>query len=196
MPVDLTGNDLANLAYLVLLGSALLAIMLVRMRGSMVKALQNLTVWGLIFVGIIAAYGVWDDIRGDLPIQSVSSETGQIILPRARDGHYYLTADVNGTATRFVVDTGATDIVLTQEAARAAGIDVDGLQYFGRALTANGEVSTARVVLDSIDIDGIQDRKVTASVNGGQLRESLLGMRYLQRFEKIEITGNRLILTR
>lgn len=196
MPVDLTSDDLANLAYLVLLGSALIAIMLVRMRGSMVKALQNLTVWALIFVGIIAAYGVWDDIRGDLPIQSVSSETGQIILPRARDGHYYLTADVNGTATRFVVDTGATDIVLTQDAARAAGIDLDGLQYFGRALTANGEVSTARVVLDSIDIEGIQDRKVTASVNGGQLRESLLGMRYLQRFEKIEITGNRLILTR
>jgi aspartyl protease family protein len=95
-----------------------------------------------------------------------------------------------------VVDTGATDIVLTKEDAARAGLDPDSLRYLGRAGTANGEVRTAYVRLNDVRLGDITDRDVAAVVNGGQMDQSLLGMGYLQRWGRIEIAGGELILTR
>jgi len=97
---------------------------------------------------------------------------------------------------RFVVDTGASSIVLLERDAEAAGIDLSRLRYTGTAMTANGAVRTARVVLDEIGLEGMEDRRVTAFVNEGEMAESLLGMSYLQRFDRLEISGGRLILER
>ncbi|MFK7875296.1 MAG: TIGR02281 family clan AA aspartic protease [Paracoccaceae bacterium] len=161
------------------------------------KTLQHAAIWGLIFVGAIAAVGVWDDIRDDvMPRQTAFVSQGRIEVPRHFDGHYYVTLDVNGAPVQFVVDTGATDIVLTKEDAARAGIDVANLQFFGRANTANGTVRTAGIRLDQVSIDGIVDRNLSASVNGGEMFGSLLGMTYLQRWDKIEISNGTLVLTR
>ena len=97
---------------------------------------------------------------------------------------------------RFVVDTGATDMVLTQTDAQRAGIDPDGLAYLGRAMTANGEVRTALVRLDEVQLGSVTDRGVSAVVNQGEMAQSLLGMGYLQRWGRIEIAAGELILTR
>ena len=94
------------------------------------------------------------------------------------------------------MDTGASDIVLSKQDARRVGFDPDALPYYGRAMTANGEVRTAPVRLESVSLEGIQDSNVSARVNGGELQQSLLGMAYLQRYEQITITGNRMILIR
>ena len=96
----------------------------------------------------------------------------------------------------FVVDTGATGIVLTLDDARAAGIDTSNLAYVGRALTANGEVRTAPVVLETISVGPLNDSRIRATVNEGEMEQSLLGMDYLQRFSSVEISGGKLILTR
>jgi aspartyl protease family protein len=65
-------------------------------------------------------------------------------VPQSADGHYYLTMEVNGTPVRFVVDTGATELVLSREMRGAQGIDTDALIYSGRAFTANGDGATRR----------------------------------------------------
>jgi aspartyl protease family protein len=52
------------------------------------------------------------------------------------------------------------------------------------------------VVLDRVALGPIEDRNLRASVNGGQMEQSLLGMAYLDRFDRIEIANDRLILTR
>jgi aspartyl protease family protein len=103
---------------------------------------------------------------------------------------------VNGTPVDFVVDTGATDMVLSREDAARIGLDPGDLAYTGIASTANGQVRTARVRLDEVSLGGITDRGVTASVNAGEMSGSLLGMSYLHRFERIEIANGRLILER
>ncbi|MEO0752401.1 MAG: TIGR02281 family clan AA aspartic protease, partial [Pseudomonadota bacterium] len=128
--------------------------------------------------------------------QMVTAEAGQIALPRAPDGHYYLVADVNGASVEFVVDTGATDIVLSEADARRAGFDPATLDYFGRAQTANGEVRIAPVVIERFAVGPLEDARVRAVVNEGALDASLLGMSYLQRFESVEISGGQLVLTR
>ncbi|WP_372887870.1 TIGR02281 family clan AA aspartic protease, partial [Shimia sp.] len=92
--------------------------------------------------------------------------------------------------------TGASEIVLSRADARRAGFDVDRLPYYGRAFTANGEVRTAPVTLRELRLGEMVDTGVAASVNGGQLEQSLLGMSYLQRFSEIRISGGTLSLLR
>lgn len=161
------------------------------------KNVQSAAIWGLIFLGTVAGFGMWEDIKRDIiPRQAIFADQGKIEVPRARDGHYYLTLDVNGTPVDFVVDTGASEIVLTQDDARSIGLGPDTLNYIGRAFTANGEVRTAPIRLDSIGIGTISDNNIPAYVSKGEMFQSLLGMAYLQRWDKIEITDGRLILTR
>lgn len=185
--------------FLTALFLALFAIgILVSLAGrGMHKNLQNAAIWGLIFLGTIAGFGMWEDIKRDIvPRQAVFEGQGRIEVPRAFDGHYYLTLDVNGVSTEFVVDTGASEIVLTKSDAEAAGLNPDTLNFIGRANTANGEVRTAPVRLDSIAIGAIQDQNMPAYVNEGEMFQSLLGMAYLQRWDRIEISDGMLILTR
>ena len=131
-----------------------------------------------------------------LPQQTVFSDEGRIEVPRSPDGHYYLQTQVNGAPIRFVLDTGASMIVLTKEDAMRAGLNPDGLSYYSRAMTANGEVRTAPVRLESVTLGGFSDKNVTALVNEGEMNDSLMGMDYLQRWGKIEIAAGTLTLVR
>ncbi|MFD1508725.1 retropepsin-like aspartic protease family protein [Lacimonas salitolerans] len=189
--------QLGNLFYLILLGAAITFWFIAQNRNALGKTLQHAMVWGLIFVGVIATVGLWGDIRRTvMPQQSVMAGEGRIELPRAQDGHYYMTAQINGHPTLFVVDTGATEIVLSKQDAEAAGIRPEDMIFSGRAYSANGPVATAPVRLDSLSIGPIEDRGVRAFVNDGEMRISLMGMSYLNRYSKIEITDGALVLTR
>lgn len=189
-------EDTGSLIYLTLLGLFLGGSYFVASRTNWARSLQQAAIWALIFLGTIAAIGMWGDIRRTVaPQQSVVS-TGQISVPRFGDGHYYLTVEVNNIPLTFVVDTGASQVVLTQEDAARVGLDPENLNYLGIASTANGTVRTASITLDSVGIGPIKDRNVRAVVNGGEMAQSLLGMSYLGAFESIEIRNNELILTR
>lgn len=189
--------DNGQLIYLLLLGAMVAGWFFMQTRQGLNRTLQYAAVWGIIFVGGAAAVGLWQDISRDASRPQLSqSQTGQIIVPRARDGHYYLQLIINTEPVNFVVDTGATEMVLTQTDAARVGLDLDALNYLGRANTANGEVRTAFVKLDSVSLGDVTDRDVTALVNEGEMKGSLLGMGYLQKWGRIEITGGEMILTR
>lgn len=193
----MSGDNIAQVIYLVLLGSVIGFWFLIQNRQSMNRTLQYAAVWGLIFVGVIAAAGLWGDIRqASLFTQSVDAETGEIDVPRSPDGHYYLTLDINGEPVKFIVDTGATDMVLTLQDAERAGVTLEDASFFGRANTANGQVRVAPVTLDAVTLGEVTDRGVRASVNEGDMDASLLGMSYLQRFDRIEISNGKLVLVR
>ncbi len=188
--------EFGRLAYLVLLLIAVGGWFIAENRGNLGKSARQAAAWGLIFLGVIAAVGLWGDIRDDvLPRQSSIGE-GRIEVPRAGDGHYYLVLELDGTPVQFVVDTGASDIVLTREDAERVGIDTGNLAFGGRASTANGTVRTAHVKVGELRLGDIVDRDVTVSVNGGEMDGSLLGMSYLRRFDRMEIADNKLVLSR
>lgn len=190
-------TEIASLIYLGLLGIALAGSMLSANRHQIGKIAQYALVWGFIFIGAVAAIGLWPQVRNSvLPQQSVVTGTGEIVVPRNYDGHYYLTLELNGVPTRFVVDTGATDIVLTPQDAARAGVNLSGLRYTNRAMTANGLVETASIRLDRVSLGNITDRAVPAVVNGSPMQESLLGMAYLNRFDRIEIQDGQMVLSR
>ena len=114
--------DYGRLIYLVLLLAAVGSWLFVQNRQTLGKTVQQLAIWAFIFLGVIAGYGLWDDIRSTvLPQQSAMTSAGQIEVPRSPDGHYYLTLDVNTVPVSFLVDTGATDVVLNAQDARNVG---------------------------------------------------------------------------
>lgn len=87
-------------------------------------------------------------------------------------------------------------MVLTAADARAAGIDTARLSYSIAVSTANGTGRAAQVLLDVMDIGGIERRRIRAFVaEDGALETSLLGMTFLQTLERYTVSGNRLEFT-
>jgi len=193
----LNGDQIGSLIYLVLLGTVIAGWFLISQRGNLGKVAQYAAIWGFIFLGAIVAVGLWTDIRQTVvPRQAVMMDGARVEVPQSVDGHFHLTLDVNGAPIRFVVDTGATDLVLSRSDAERAGIETDALIFSGRAFTANGMVETAPVTLQSVSLGGAMDVAVPAVVNGADMQDSLLGMTYLSRFSRIEIANGQLILER
>lgn len=159
------------------------------------QSLQYLAVWALIFVGVIAGYGLWQDIRADLRPAQVMRADGQIEIPLSRDGHFHATLAINDVPVSFVIDTGASMIVLSAQDAQRIGLEPDALPYIGEARTANGVVRTAPVRLDRVALGPFELSDVRAVVNQGQMDGSLLGMSWITQFAGVEITRNRLTLT-
>jgi len=188
-------NNLMNLIYLGVLLAAVGGWMLIEHRQRMGQVLRIAVAWGLIFLGIAAGYGLWTDLRQDILPRQMVTDGGTLQVPRAADGHYYLTVQVNGQPVRFMADTGASNVVLSQQDARSLGIDPDSLAYMGRAMTANGPVQTARIRLPQVALGPFTDRDVPAFVTSGEMDISLLGMDYLGQF-RIAIEQGRMTLTR
>ena len=186
--------EIFTVVALLALGGAYLA----SHRQSVGKSLQMALVWGMIFMGCMAIYGLWGDISRDYSrnTQPITRQDGAIALPRAPDGHYYVTAEVNGTEIDFLVDTGASDIVLSRTDAARIGFDLDKLAFLGSARTANGVVPIAFSRVKTIRLGPYVDQNISVSINGGEMDKSLLGMSYLGRFGRIEIALDQLILQR
>lgn len=189
-------DQLARLAYLLLLLVAVAGWLLVEFRRRIGEALLVGIAWGLIFCGVAAGYGLWHDMGGiPRPPPQMVSTGGEITIPRAPDGHYYITLTINGTPIRFLADTGASNMVLTQEDAKTLGIDPGGLVYLGEASTANGTVRTARVTLPNVELGPYADTGFSAWVNRSDMAGSLLGMEYLSLY-RVEIAADQMILRR
>lgn len=193
----MTADEIGRFAYIALIAFAVSGWLMADARKNLGQTMRNLLVWGFIFVGVIGAVGLWDDLKSDvIPRQLIVDGGAKIELPISRDGHYYMTLEANGTPVRFVVDTGATDIVLTRQDAAMLGIDLDTLSFSSIARTANGVVQTAPTVLKTLAAGGVIDRNVRVVVNGGEMDASLLGMRYLRAFSRIEIADGTMLLER
>ena len=192
----MTADSTASFIYLSLLGLAILGYFIAANRQSMGQTLRQAALWGMIFLGTIALAGLWPDIRDSVAPRQAFTSTGALEVPQSADGHYRLTLSINDAPVRFVVDTGATDLVLSQDDARKVGFDPDALAYLGEARTANGTVPLARVTLDRVSLGDEIERHVPATVNGGQMDGSLLGMSYLSRFGRIGIENGVLTLHR
>jgi aspartyl protease family protein len=187
------GETLARVAYIGIILVALGGWVMVEFRQRMVQALRMALAWGLIFVGMMAGYGLWSDIRREaMPVQMVS-EAGEVEVPISPDGHYYLTLQINGTDVPFMVDTGASGMVLAIEDAARLGIEADALRFTGEARTANGVVRTAQVTLPLVELGPFRNEGFRAYVTEGEMPGSLLGMDYLGQF-RMEFGAGRLVL--
>lgn len=192
----LSQTEIDRLVYLTILTVVLASYGLVASRGRMMTLARHAILWALLFVGVAAGYGIWDSYRiHSAAVQSVDGDG--ITLRRGLDGQFHLTLDILGPSgtvqpIRFIVDTGATEMVLRQRDAEKLGFGLGDLRFLGTARTANGVTRTAQVRLQSVALGDHRSTDVRALVNEGELHAPLLGMGYLERFARIEITRDRL----
>lgn len=202
----LESGDFARLITLATFGIVLATYLIRDFKGRFGDALRTAGVWLAIFVLLLVGYSY----RGDLEqvgrrtvavlLPGVAVEAGQpgaVMVAKSRDGHFRVRATINGNPVRLVVDTGASSVVLTDRDARDAGVDTRGLSYDVRVSTANGQTTAAAVVLDTLAVGEIAERRVSALVaRPGQLETSLLGNSFLDRLASFTIQGDQLILRR
>ena len=117
----------------------------------------------------------------------------EVTLNRSSDHHYYATASVNGRDVRFLVDTGASEIALTEDDARKAGIKFDPARYELIGAGASGYVRGQYVDLKDIRLDGIHQGNAKAVVvEGADI--SLLGQPFLEKVDEIVIRKGEMTL--
>ena len=128
------------------------------------------------------------------PVEMDDGPALEHVVEADPSGHYVIDAMVNGAPVTFLVDTGASEIVLTLDDARRIGLEPRTLAFTQRFSTANGEVRGAPVVLREIRIGQFRLLDVSASVNEAPLPLSLLGMSFLEQLNGYEVDRGRLIL--
>jgi aspartyl protease family protein len=187
-----------KLIWLVALGGSALVVF----RESIGKALQIVLAW--IVIGLVLALGytyrfelrgVYDRVMTEMVPGRAATKGRVVEIARGRAGEFGIQTRVNGGTVPMILDTGASAVVLTQEAAKAAGLPLEVLNYNVTVDTANGKTRAAAVTLDSIGVGGLVERSVPALIaQPGQLRTSLLGMSFLNRLESWEVRGDKLVL--
>jgi aspartyl protease family protein len=118
---------------------------------------------------------------------------GTVELDRSPDRHFYAEGQVNGARIRFLVDTGASKVVLSHGDAQRAGIATGNYSAVGRG--AGGQVRLLPVTIARLGLGPVSAEQVPAMVaEEGALTVSLLGQSYLSRLESVTIEGDRMIL--
>lgn len=123
-----------------------------------------------------------------------SASASELLIRANGAGHFLIDADVERAKIRFLVDTGATMVVLSPEDARRAGLSEDRLNFSREVSTANGNVRVAPVTLRKFKVGQIVLRDVEAVVNSAPMRVSLLGMSFLRRLDGWQVKGDKLYL--
>jgi aspartyl protease family protein len=122
---------------------------------------------------------------------------GHFHVPADRSGHYLTEAQVNGRPLNFMVDTGASLVILRYEDARMLGVIYGSDQFEVSVQTANGIARAHRVKINSMRLGSISFDDVDALVlEQGVLKTNLLGMSFLRRLSRYEVRGDTLILER
>lgn len=107
----------------------------------------------------------------------------EVILRAGRHGHYVASGQINGVPVTFLVDTGASHVVIPDALVQKLGL-TRGVRY--RVDTAAGPISVYATELRTVRIGAIELENVQASINPNRNSdEILLGMSFLRELELI-----------
>jgi aspartyl protease family protein len=171
------------------------------------QAAVQLSIWALIFLTLMAAYAFRYELQdlgnrftgGLIPGSPISASFGdgreEVTLIRSDNGHFEAVTTVNGKQIRFLVDTGASAVVMSHADAVIAGIYTADLSFTVPVLTANGVGNAAIGRIDSLALGGIERKDVPVMITEpGKLGQSLLGQQFLESLSGYTRRGDRLTL--
>ena len=148
------------------------------------------------FLVILAGAGIglmWPGAQSPAPAREAATQGQETLLTRRSDGHFYVDAEVNGELVNFVIDTGATDVVLPVGTARRLGIPFSISEFTVIGRGASGPVRGKVIKLDRVSVDGKEVRNIDAAIAEG-LDQPLLGQAYLSRISSVEMSKDRMRL--
>ena len=189
-----------NIVYAVITIIAVLFLLSRYSRAHYAKGVRMAALWLAILALVFAGVVYWGDFKNTKFYNSLVSGSaamksdGSLEFSRGSDGHFHIYAKVNGQSVEFMVDTGASDIVLTKSDAKKLGFYPSELRFTKIYSTANGLSRGASVKLRNLEIGSYQTGEIYASVNEGELDTSLLGMSFLNKMKSYKIEGDKLII--
>jgi aspartyl protease family protein len=183
---------------LVLVGSALARMF----RGRYGEAAKMTLIWAGVVLALAIGYTYRYELKdasnrvlAELVPGHAAAGGRTVELARTGAGDFHIATQVNGVRVPMVLDTGASTVMLTRDAAVAAGLPVEMIHYTVNVDTANGRAQAAPVTLDRIAVGSIVERQVPALIAPpGQLRTSLLGMSFLSRLQGWEVRGDKVTM--
>lgn len=187
-----------TLGFLMLASSSLLFLREFNLK----QTARNVALW--LAVGLVLVLGFsFKNELGDLALRlrsnlipgyAVQTGTREMTLTEGEDGHYHVYGTVNGVKIRFLIDTGATDIVLDPADARRIGLKLEDLNFNRPFGSANGIGHGAGAKVDELTIGAIRFAQVPVSINSARMGSSLLGMAFLKRLKSYSFSGGKLTL--
>jgi aspartyl protease family protein len=189
----------------VLRGGGMLAIVAAGLASRQLKlkdVVRNTLIWATIVSVLVVGVSFRDrltqgltQIRSKLvPGYAVSVAPHEMVLSQDADGAFYVVGRVNGQSVTFLIDTGASDIVLSPADAQRLGVDLSSLHFDDPYETANGEGRGARYAADSLEVGSIKLSKVAMSINQQPMKTSLLGMAFFKKLDSFAFEGSQLHL--
>ncbi|OYR18973.1 TIGR02281 family clan AA aspartic protease [Brucella thiophenivorans] len=204
--LGMTNDAFGQAAYMGIWGVVLAAGIL----GSGIKLsdfARNMAVWAVIILALVAAYQYRYELQdvgsrvtaGLIPGSPISGRAADgsltVTLAKSANGHFDVNGRVNGARVHFLVDTGASSVVLSKEDAERAGIDTSSLAYNVPISTANGRATATSITIASLQIGDIERQNIRAMVTQeGLMTGSLLGMNFLQTLGGFSVRGDQLIM--
>ncbi len=200
---NLSNSDQQSFVYSLLLLILLVSSLVFRREMALSKVLKYLALWALIAFVAIGFYSYRyqffdfkERVVGAInPTAARMNDRGQIVINLSSDGHFYVDTKINQVPIRFMIDTGASDIVIDKIQAQKIGINPQDLIFNKRYQTANGASFGASIVLHEIQLGEVIFTDINASVNSAELGTPLLGMSFLRQFKKYEFYQDQLVLT-
>jgi len=175
--------------------------------GRLGELARNLMIWILAILALSAVYIYRYDLQQagarltaglipGLPVtRTAMNGATEVILHKSGSGHFETTAWVNGHRIHFLIDTGASTIVLSYHDAAVIGLQPETLSFTQMVTTANGDAKAAAVQLQEIQLGPIVRQDMDASVSApGVLGESLLGMNFLETLTSLQMSRDVLVL--
>ncbi len=192
-------KDLGSISYVIVL---VLFISLMLAYGKLTQKFKQLSIWAGIFIIFIIGFSyryelsiIKDKVLAELiPAKGYQNSIESISFPVSTDSHYYIRASVNGIPITFLVDTGASDIVLSPKDAEKLGYNKSELNFNRFYETANGKVRGSSIQLSEFEIGHIHLSKLDASINEAEMSNSLLGMTFFKKMNKFEFKNDLLTL--
>jgi len=197
---NVLSHDAGSLALKLALAIFVGGLVLTMYRDRLSQALEAFAFWAVLGLLLVVGYSyrfelrdVADRVIAELMPGHVAGRGRNVEVVRGHGGDFAVGAHINGVRVPMMLDTGASSVVLTQQAAKAAGLPLEVLEYTVTVDTANGRTRAAPVTLDRLAVGGLTERAVPALVaQHGQLKNNLLGMTFLNRLESWEVRGDRL----
>ena len=195
--MDLTDERGMEALYLVgflaLVVTGLVARRIPLLRG-ILAALTWVAIFGLAFLvisssGLERASGQLSTWLSGKPVVEGST----VRIPMSSDGHFYVSAQVNGEPVRLLIDSGATVTSFSGVVADRANIDpASGFRVPVR--TANGVVIARRTRVDELTVGTIRVEDMGVLVSDAFGVDGVLGMNFLSRLERWGVEGRWMVL--
>ncbi len=193
-------NQTGSLIYLVLLVVLVASSLFVR-RLPFGQTIRMMLAWALIFITLFVVFTyraefalTWERVKAEAGSEPSVSADGSVRLQKSPDGHFHVSADVNGQPISFLIDSGATTTAISGETARRVGVQAPQMAFPVIVQTANGSVAMQRARLTRLVIGPIVREDFPVLVSDQLGSTNLLGMNFLSSLRGWRIEGDVMVL--